>query len=73
MVIIFICMTGQTSQYTFDGKLRDGLLNREIFATLTEVSILIEQLRKEYNLIRSHSSLSYRSPAPEAIIPVTLT
>jgi putative transposase len=58
---------------SFNGKLRDELLNREIFTTLTEAKILIEQWRREYNQIRPHSSLGYRPPAPEAIIPVTLT
>jgi transposase InsO family protein len=54
-------------------KLRDELLNREIFTTLTEAKALIEQWRKEYNQVRPHSSLGYRPPAPEARIPVTLT
>ncbi len=58
---------------SFNGKLRDELLNREIFTTLTEAKILIEQWRREYNLVRPHSSLGYRPPAPEARIPVTLT
>jgi len=58
---------------SFNGKLRDELLNREIFTTLTEASILIEQWRREYNQIRPHSSLGYRPPAPEAMISVTLT
>ena len=58
---------------TFNGKLRDELLNREIFATLTEAKILIEQWRKEYNQVRPHISLGYRLPAPEAAISVTLT
>jgi len=58
---------------SFNGKLRDELLNREIFTTLTEAKILIEQWRREYNQIRPHSSLGYRPPAPEAIISVTLT
>ena len=58
---------------SFNGKLRDELLNREIFTTLTEAKILIEQWRKEYNHIRPHSALNYRPPAPEAIIPLTLT
>jgi putative transposase len=58
---------------SFNGKLRDELLNREIFTTLTEAKILIEQWRKEYNQVRPHSSLGYRPPAPETIIPVTLT
>ena len=54
-------------------KLKDELLNREIFTTLTEAKILIEVWRKEYNQVRPHSSLGYRPPAPEAIIAVTLT
>ena len=58
---------------SFNGKLRDELLNREIFATLTEAKVLIEQWRREYNQVRPHSSLGYRPPAPEARILVTLT
>ena len=56
---------------SFNGKLRDELLNREVFYTLAEAKILIEQWRKEYNQIRPHSALRYRPPAPEARIPVT--
>ena len=51
---------------SFNGKLRDELLNREIFTTLTEAKVLIEQWRREYNQVRPHSSLGYRPPAPEA-------
>jgi len=58
---------------SFNGKLRDELLNREIFTTLTEAKVLIEQWRKEYNQVRPHSSLGYRPPAPEAIMPKILT
>ncbi len=58
---------------SFNGKLRDELLNREIFTTLTEAKVLIEQWRREYNQVRPHSALNYRPPAPEAIIPLTLT
>ena len=58
---------------SFNGKLRDELLNREIFTTLTEAKILIEQWRKEYNQVRPHSSLGYRPPAPEAVMPIGLT
>ncbi len=55
---------------SFNGKLRDELLNREIFFTLTEAKVLIERWRQEYNTIRPHSSLGYRPPAPAAIMPV---
>ena len=58
---------------SFNGKLRDELLNCEVFYTLTEAKVLIEQWRKEYNQVRPHSSLGYRPPAPEARIPVTIT
>ena len=58
---------------SFNGKLRDELLNREIFTTLTEAEVLIEQWRREYNQVRPHRALGYRPPAPEAIIPVSLT
>jgi len=57
---------------SFNGKLRDELLNREIFTTLTEARILIEAYRKEYNQVRPHSALRYRPPAPEAIMPLTM-
>ncbi len=57
---------------SFNGKLRDELLNREIFTSLLEAQVLIENWRKEYNQIRPHSSLGYRPPAPEAIQPAYL-
>jgi len=58
---------------SFNGKLRDELLNREIFMTLQEAQVLIEQWRQEYNQIRPHSSLRYRPPAPEAILVAVTT
>ncbi len=54
---------------SFNGKLRDELLNGEIFTTLREAQILIERWRKHYNAVRPHSSLGYRPPAPETILP----
>jgi len=54
---------------SFNGKLRDELLNVEIFTTLFEAQVLIENWRKDYNQIRPHSALGYRPPAPEAIMP----
>jgi transposase InsO family protein len=53
---------------SFNGKLRDELLNGEIFYSLREAQIVIEQWRRHYNTIRPHSSLGYRPPAPEVII-----
>ena len=55
---------------SFNGKLRDELLNREIFDSLWEAKVLIERWRVEYNCRRPHSSLGYRPPAPEAIEPL---
>ena len=52
---------------SFNGKLRDELLNGEVFYSLKEVQILTEQWRREYNTVRPHSSLGYRPPAPEVI------
>ena len=54
---------------SLNGKLRDELLEREIFDTLWEARTLIERWRKEYNTFRPHSSLGYRPPVPEAIKP----
>src|SRR5882757_10512271 len=51
---------------SFNGKLRDELLNPEIFDTLLEAKVLIERWRQAYNTIRPHSSLGYQVPAPEA-------
>lgn len=53
---------------SFNGKLRDEVLNREIFDTLLEAKVLIGRWRQEYNHIRPHSSLGYRPPSPEAIM-----
>jgi transposase InsO family protein len=53
---------------SFNGKLRDEVLNREIFYTLKEAQVIIERWRQEYNIYRPHSSLGYRPPAPEAVL-----
>ena len=52
---------------SFNGKLRDELLNREIFTTLEEAKVLTEVWRREYNQVRPHSALGYKPPAPEAV------
>lgn len=54
---------------SFNGKLRDELLDGEIFNSLREAQILIESWRRHYNTIRPHSALGYRPPAPEIIVP----
>jgi putative transposase len=52
---------------SFNGTLRDELLNGNIFYTVEEAKVLIESWRRHYNTKRPHSSLDYRPPAPEAI------
>ena len=54
---------------SFNGKLRDELLNGEIFNNLKEVQYLTEQWRVKYNTVRPHSSLGYRPPVPETTKP----
>jgi transposase InsO family protein len=54
---------------SFNGRLRDELLNGEVFDTLLEAQVIIERWRREYNTKRPHSSLGYRPPTPEAILP----
>ncbi len=54
---------------SFNGKLRDELLNGEIFYSLKEATVVIEQWRKHYNTKRPHSALGYRPPAPVAYSP----
>jgi len=54
---------------SFNGKLRDELLNGEIFHPLKEAQILIEDWRQHYNTVRPHSALGYRPPAPETKSP----
>ncbi len=53
---------------SFSSKLRDELLNGEIFYTLAEARIIIESWRQHYNEVRPHSSLGYKPPAPEVLI-----
>lgn len=50
----------------FNGKLRDELLNGEIFDTSLEARVITERWRKSYNTLRPHSSLGYHPPAPQA-------
>ena len=53
---------------SFNGKLRDEGLNGEIFYSLKEAQVVIEQWRVHYNTVRPHSSLGFRPPAPQAIL-----
>jgi len=58
---------------SFNGKMRDELLNGEVLDTLDEAKVLVEAWRRIYNRIRLHSSLGYRPPAPEAHMVGKLT
>ena len=53
---------------SLNGKLRDELLDREVFHSLREAQVLIEAWRRHYNTVRPHSALGYRPPAPEAVV-----
>ena len=55
---------------SFNSRFRDEFLNGEIFFSLHEARILIEQWRRHYNTVRPHSALGYRPPAPESFIPM---
>jgi putative transposase len=54
---------------SFNARLRDELLDGEIFYTLKEAQIVIESWRRHYNNVRPHASLGYRPPAPEVFLP----
>ena len=54
---------------SFNARLRDELLDGEIFYSLAEARIVIESWRRHYNTERPHGSLGYKPPAPEVFIP----
>ena len=58
---------------SFNARLRDELLNGEIFYSLKEAQVVIENWRQHYNTKRPHSALGYRPPAPETVIPLQET
>ena len=58
---------------SFNSKLRDELLNVEVFYSLREAEVLIEGWRRHFNTVRPHSSLGYVPPAPEAVLPRSRT
>lgn len=55
---------------SFNARLRDELLDGEIFSSLAEAKTVIEDWRRHYNAVRPHSALGWRPPAPEAIVPL---
>jgi len=62
------CSIGADGEH--NARLRDELLNGEIFYSLKKAQIVIEDWRHHYNTKRPHSALGYRSPVPEAIVPL---
>jgi putative transposase len=54
---------------SFNARLRDELLDGEIFYSLKEAQIVIESWRRHYNTLRPHGSLGYKPPAPEVFVP----
>jgi putative transposase len=57
---------------SFNARLRDELLDGEVFHTVAEARVLVERWRRHYNGARPHSSLGYRPPAPE-VLPFAMT
>ncbi len=55
---------------SFNARFRDELLNGEIFYTLKEARVVIEEWRRHYNTVRPHSALGWKPPAPETIVPM---
>lgn len=54
---------------SFNARLRDELLDGEIFYSLREAEVVIESWRRHYNTVRPHASLGFRPPAPEVVLP----
>ena len=54
---------------SFNGRMRDKLLDGEIFYTLKKTQVIIEHRRNHYNTKRPHSALGYRPPIPEVVLP----
>ena len=54
---------------SFNARLRDELLDGEIFYSLREAQVIIESWRRHYNTVRPHGSIGYRPPAPEVFVP----
>jgi putative transposase len=53
---------------SFNGRLRDECLNQHWFACVAEARILIEAWRVDYNRVRPHTSLGYRTPEEFAVL-----
>ena len=62
-------MPGNGYVESFNARLRDELLNGEIFYSLREAQVVIESWRRHYNGVRPHASLGSKPPAPEVFVP----
>jgi transposase InsO family protein len=60
---------GAGAVHPINARLRDELLDGELFYTLREAQIVIESWRRHYNAVRPHASIGYRAPAPEVFVP----
>src|SRR5215203_5458011 len=60
---------GAGAVHPINARLRDELLDGEIFYTLHEAQIVIESWRRHYNAVRPHAALGYKAPAPEVFVP----
>jgi transposase InsO family protein len=60
---------GERHNKNFSGKLRDELLNGEVFCTLAEAEVLFDVWRRQYNTVRPHSAFGYKLSVPETIAP----
>lgn len=58
---------------SFNARLRDELLDGEIFYSLKEAKIVIESWRRHYNTLRPHGSIGYKPPAPEVFVSAMST
>jgi putative transposase len=57
---------------SFNARLRDELLDCDIFYSLAEARIVIKSWRRHKNTVRTHGSLGYRPPAPEVFVPAMI-
>ena len=57
---------------SFNARLRDELLDGEIFYSLAEAKVVIESWRRHFNTVRPHGSLGFRQPAPEVFVPTNV-
>lgn len=60
---------GNGHNESLSGRLRDGLLDVELFGTVLEARVLVECRRRHHSAVRLHSPLGYRPSAPKAIHP----